>query len=315
LARSSGISLRPAHARAPCCSGSRGGRIRHALSSLNLLGIQLKGILVMATIALTNQIQTSAPSGRLSRKFALITGGNSGIGLASAEAFLEAGASVAITGRDSRTLQEAAAQLGELASPDRLVAVQADVTIPEQLDRVMDVLRERFGRLDVLFANAGIGDFVPFAEATEEHFDRIFDTNVKGTFFTIQKALPLLARGASVILNASIAGLMGMPANSVYSASKAAIRSLARTLSADLVDRGIRVNAISPGPVTTPIFGRAGLTPEGREELSARVVQSVPLKRFGDPREIALAAVFLASDESSFFVGAELVADGGLSQL
>lgn len=270
----------------------------------------------MTTIALTNRItDTNAPSGRLAGKFALITGGNSGIGLASAEAFLEAGASVAITGRDSRTLQQAAAQLGEIASPDRLVAVQADVTIAEQLDRVMDEVRGRFGRLDVLFANAGIAEFVPFAEATEEHFDRIFDTNVRGAYFTIQKALPLLARGASVILNSSIAGLMGIPANSVYSASKAAVRSLARTLSADLVDRGIRVNAISPGPVTTPIFDRAGLTANGREELAARVVRDIPVKRFGDPREIAHAAVFLASDESTFFVGAELVADGGLSQL
>ena len=270
----------------------------------------------MTTIALTNATtHTNAPSGRLAGKFALITGGNSGIGLASAEEFLKAGASVAITGRDSRTLQRAAARLGEIASSDRLIAVQADVTIAEQLDGVMNEVRQRFGRLDVLFVNAGIGEFVPFAEATEEHFDRIFDTNVKGAYFTIQKALPLLIRGSSVILNSSIAGLVGMPANSVYSASKAAVRSLARTLSADLVDRGIRVNVISPGPVTTPIFDRVGLTPQGREELTARVVHNVPLKRFGDPREIAHAAVFLASDESTFFVGAELVADGGLSQL
>ena len=270
----------------------------------------------MATIALTNPTtQSNTPSGRLAGKFALITGGNSGIGLASAEEFLKAGASVAITGRDSRTLELAAAQLGELASPERLVPVPVDVTVAEQLDRLMDEVRRRFGRLDVLFVNAGIGEFVPFAEATEEHFDRIFDTNVKGAYFTIQKALPLLTRGASVILNSSIAGLKGIPANSVYSASKAAVRSLARTLSADLVDRGIRVNVISPGPVTTPIFERAGLTPQGREELAARVVQNVPLKRFGDPREIAHVAVFLASDESTFFVGAELVADGGLSQL
>jgi NAD(P)-dependent dehydrogenase (short-subunit alcohol dehydrogenase family) len=270
----------------------------------------------MTTTSLTNGLtDTNASSGRLAGKFALITGGNSGIGLASAGEFLKAGASVAITGRDSRTLQEAAAQLGGIASPDRLVAVRADVTVAEQLDRVMDEVRGRFGHLDVLFVNAGIGEFVPFAEATEEHFDRVFDTNVKGAFFTIQKALPLLSRGSSVILNSSIAGSIGIPANSVYSASKAAVRSLARTLSADLVDRGIRVNVISPGPVTTPIFGRLNLTPAGREELAARILRDIPVKRFGDPREIAHAAVFLASDESTFFVGAELVADGGFSQL
>src|SRR2546426_1117458 len=244
-----------------------------------------------------------------------LTGGNSGIGLATAEEFLRAGAQVAITGRDATTLRSAAADLGELAAPDQLVALRADVTVAQELDHVMSEVRRNFGRLDVLFVNAGIGEFLPIAEATEEHFDRIFDTNVKGAYFTIQKALPLLTRGASIILNSSIAGLLGMPNNSVYAASKAALRSFARTLSADLVDRGIRVNVISPGPVTTPIFGRLGLAPEALDEFAARVRQNVPLKRFGDPHEIAHAAVFLASDESTFFLGAELVADGGLSQL
>jgi NAD(P)-dependent dehydrogenase (short-subunit alcohol dehydrogenase family) len=252
---------------------------------------------------------------RLAGKIALITGGNSGIGLATAEEFLKAGASVVITGRDPRTLESARSGLRELAAADQLVAVRADVTSAPQLDHVMDEVRARFGRLDVLFVNAGMAEFVPFAEATEQHFDRIFDTNVKGAYFTIQKALPLLAPGASIILNSSIAGMLGMPASSVYAASKAAVRSLARTLSADLVDRGMRVNVISPGPVTTPILDRLGLSPEAREEFDARVRQNVPLKRFGDPREIAHAAVFLASDESTFLVGAELVADGGLSQL
>src|SRR5438046_4337445 len=217
--------------------------------------------------------------------------------------------------RDPSTLRSARSQLGELAAADQLVAVRADVTVAGHLDHVMDEIRGQFGRLDVLFVNAGIAEFVPFAEAAEQHFDRIFDTNVKGAYFTIQKALPLLARGASIILNSSIAGMLGMPASSVYAASKAAVRSLARTLSADLADRGIRVNVISPGPITTPILDRLGLTPEARQEFDARVRQNVPLKRFGDPREIAHAAVFLASDESTFFVGAELVADGGLSQL
>jgi len=246
---------------------------------------------------------------------ARITGGNSGIGLATAEEFLKAGASVVITGRDPTTLQSAASQLRELAAADQLVAVRADVTIAQQLDHAIDEVRERFGRLDVLFVNAGIAEFLPIGEATEQHFDRIFNTNVKGAYFTIQKALPLLAPGASIILNSSIAGMLGTPGTSVYAATKAAVRSFARTLSADLVDRGIRVNVISPGPVTTPIIERLGLSPEARQQFDARVQQNMPLKRFGDPHEIAHAAVFLASDESTFFVGAELVADGGLSQL
>lgn len=258
--------------------------------------------------------EAAAPP-RLANKIALITGGNSGIGLATAEEFLKAGASVVITGRDPATLRSAIRRLGEVAAPDKLGAVQADVTLVEQLDQVMNDVRRRHGRLDVLFVNAGIAEFVPIDTANEDHFDRIFDTNVKGAYFTVQKALPLLARGASVILTGSVAGLLGMPANSVYAASKAAVRSLARTLSADLVNRGIRVNVISPGPVVTPIFGRMGLSPAQQEELATRVLQSVPVRRFGDAREIAHAAVFLASDESTFFVGAELVADGGVSQL
>ena len=268
-----------------------------------------------ATIAAT--IPSRATSQRLAGKIALITGGNSGIGRATAEEFLRAGARVAITGRDADTLQSAAAELGELALPGDLVTLRADVSVTEDLDRVMSEVRRSFGRLDVLFVNAGIGQFVPVAQATEEHFDRIFDTNVKGAYFTIQKALPLLTRGASIILNGSINGLIGMPGSSVYSASKAALRSFARTISADLVDRGIRVNVISPGPVATPILSRPlmGLTADARDALVSNIVQLVPIKRFADPHEIAHAAVFLASDESTFFVGAELVADGGMSQL
>ncbi len=270
----------------------------------------------MTTVATTPATtHSTATSRRLAGKIALITGGNSGIGRATAEEFLRAGARVAITGRDADTLNSTAAELGELAQPKDLVMLRADVTVTEDLDRVMSEVRRSFGRLDVLFVNAGIGQFVPVAEATEEHFDRIFDTNVKGAYFTIQKALPLLTRGASIILTGSISGSVGMPATSVYAASKAALRSLARTLSADLVDRGIRVNVISPGPVSTPIFDRLGLTREALEALAANVQQQIPIRRFGDPHEIAHAAVFLASDESAFFVGAELVADGGLSQL
>lgn len=268
-----------------------------------------------ATASLPASPAAPAPALRLAGKIALITGGNSGIGLATAEAFLEAGASVVITGRDPRTLRSAGDELGKLAPVSRLGVVQADATDAKQMDHVMEDVRRRYGRLDVLFVNAGVAEFIPVSEVTEEHFDRMFDTNVKGAYFTVQQALPLLARGASIILNSSMVGLKGMPATSVYAATKAAVRSLARTLSADLVDRGIRVNVISPGPVNTAILDRLGFTPEQRADFDARVRQSVPLKRFGEPREIADAAVFLASDESTFFVGAELVADGGLSQL
>src|SRR5437879_1706718 len=255
------------------------------------------------------------PARRLAGKIALITGGNSGIGLATAEEFLKAGASVVITGRDPSTLQSATSQLRELAAADRLVAVRADVTIAQQLDHAMDEVRERFGRLDVLFVNAGIAEFLPIGEATEQHFDRIFNTNVKGAYFTIQTATPLLAPGASIILNSSIAGMLGTPGTSVYAATKAAVRSFARTLSADLVDRGIRVNVISPGPVTTPIIERLGLSPYAPQQFEAVRQQNIRRTRFLYPQALAHAAVFLASDESTFFVGAELVADGGLSQL
>ncbi|HEX4600892.1 MAG TPA: glucose 1-dehydrogenase [Gemmatimonadales bacterium] len=270
----------------------------------------------MSTIALT-AAPTPAPttSRRLAGKIALITGGNSGIGLAAAEEFLRAGAQVVITGRDAATLQLAAAALGELAQSEDFIALRGDVTSPQEVDHVISEVRERFGRLDVLFVNAGILHVASIADATEDDFDRVFDTNVKGAYFTIQKALPLLTRGASIILNGSINGHIGMPGTSLYAASKAAVRSLARTLSADLMERGIRVNVITPGPVSTAILGRQGLTPEALDALKANIRQQVPLKRFGDPREIALAAVFLASDESTFFVGAELVADGGLTQL
>jgi NAD(P)-dependent dehydrogenase (short-subunit alcohol dehydrogenase family) len=249
-------------------------------------------------------------SGRLAGKITLITGGNSGIGLATADAFVDAGATVIIAGRDETTLHAAAARLG-----NRVLAHRADVSRLADIDALMKEIRERFGRIDALFVNAGVVNFVAVDDATEEHFDHIFDINVKGAYFTVQKALPLLVPGASVILNGSIAGSIGRPNQSVYSASKAAIRSMARSLSADLVGRGIRVNVISPGPVLTPIFSRAGLTADENRAFTEQVESKVPLRRFGEPREIADVAVFLASSESSFMVGAEVVVDGGLSQL
>ena len=247
--------------------------------------------------------------GRLAGKVALITGGNSGIGLATAEAFLAEGARVVISGRDQGTLDAAAAALGPV------LPVRADVTDAAQRARLIRAVRECFGRLDVLFVNAGVAQFAPIDLSSEAHFDDVFNINVKGAYFTVQQALHVLTPGASVILNGSVSGLVGLPNASVYSASKAAIRSLARTLSADLKDRGIRVNVISPGPVRTPIYRRNGLVPEAQAEIARRLEQQVPLGRFGDAREIAKAVVFLASDESSFFLGAELVADGGMSQL
>ena len=248
--------------------------------------------------------------GRLAGKVALITGGNSGIGLATAEAFLAEGARVAISGRDQGTLDAARAALG----PD-VLPVRVDVTDAAQRARLIRAVRECFGRLDVLFVNAGVAQFAPIDLSSEAHFDYVFNINVKGAYFTVQQALHVLTPGASVILNGSVSGLVGLPNASVYSASKAAIRSLARTLSADLRGRGIRVNVISPGPTRTPIYRRNGLVPEAQAEIARRLEQQVPLGRFGDAREIAKAVVFLASDESSFFLGAELVADGGMSQL
>ena len=255
-------------------------------------------------------LATRPTFGRLAGKVALITGGNSGIGLATAEAFVEAGATVIVTGRDRATLDAASSRFG------RAVLVRrADSARLADLDALMEEIRERFESLDVLFVNAGVARFAPLDEVTEEQFDYMFDINVRGAFFTVQKAVPLLAPGASVVLNASVAGFTGAPNSSVYSATKAAVRSLARTFSADLVERGVRVNVISPGPVSTPIFDRLGLSADRVAGLSEQIHARVPLRRFGAPREVADVAVFLASDESSFIVGAELVVDGGMTHL
>lgn len=246
--------------------------------------------------------------GRLEGKVAVVTGGNSGIGLAAAREFGREGARVVITGRDARTLAEAARELG-----GEVLALRSDSASLADTDALFKAVKERFGRVDVLFVNAGVGKFAPLEETDEALFDQIMDVNFKGAYFTIQKALPLLSDGASVILNASVVAHVGFPNSSVYSASKAALLSLVRTLSADLAGRGIRVNAVSPGPVETPIFGRLGLPPEEREETMKGLREQVPLKRFGRPEEIAKAVLFLASADSSFLVGTEIVADGGVS--
>jgi len=249
-------------------------------------------------------------SRRFEGKVAVVTGGNSGIGLATAKAFAREGAKVAITGRSEATLKEAQADLG----PEALV-LRADMSRVSEIGTAFDRIRERFDRIDALFVNAGIGKFVPFEEVTEEFFDETMAVNLKGVFFTVQKAVPLLSRGGTVVLNASINAHLGMPGTTVYGASKAAVVNLAKTLSADLLARGIRVNVVSPGPVSTPIFERMGLPQEDLRQIRERITDQVPLKRFGQPDEIAAAVLYLSSAESAFVVGTELVVDGGMIQL
>jgi NAD(P)-dependent dehydrogenase (short-subunit alcohol dehydrogenase family) len=248
--------------------------------------------------------------GKLEGKVAVITGGNSGIGLATAKEFKEQGAQVIITGRDQETLAAAKREIG-----GNVVAVRSDTSSLTEIDKLFATVKEKFGHIDVLFINAGVGEFAPVEAVTEEMFDSVMDINFKGAYFTIQKALPLLNDNASVVLNASIVANIGMPNSSVYAASKAALITLARTLSAEFVGRGIRVNVVSPGPVATPILGRMGLPPELLEETSKSIEAQVPMKRFGRPEEIAKTVLFLASEDSSYLLGTEIIADGGMSQL
>ena len=248
--------------------------------------------------------------GRLTGKVAVITGANSGIGLETAKRFVEEGAQVVITGRRKDELVKAAAEIGE-----NVVAVQGDVSHLEDLDRLYAEVKAKFGHIDILFANAGLGQVAPLGAVTEEHFDREFDVNVKGLFFSVQKALPLFKDGGSIILNSSVAGHKGIGGFSVYSATKAAVRSFARSWTSDLKDRKIRVNAISPGPIETPIFGKMGLTKEQSAEFASSIISSVPLGRVGQSEEVAAAASFLASDESSYITGIDLSVDGGQGQV
>jgi NAD(P)-dependent dehydrogenase (short-subunit alcohol dehydrogenase family) len=249
-------------------------------------------------------------SKNLEGKVAVITGGNSGIGLAAARRFVAEGAHVFITGRRQAELDEAVKRIGK-----HVTAVQGDVSNLADLDRLFATVKRQQGRLDVLFANAGVPALAPLGEITEEHFDKVFHINVKGLLFTVQKALPLFADGGSIILNASIVASKGLESISVYSASKAAVRSFARCWTTDLRHRKIRVNVISPGYTETPIFNKAGLTQQRVDELKVGFAAAVPLGRMGTPDEVANAAVFLASDDSSYVTGVELFVDGGAAQV
>jgi len=247
---------------------------------------------------------------RLTGKVAVVTGGNSGIGLATAKRFREEGAKVVVTGRDQKTLDEAVKTIG-----GDVLAVRADVSKMADLERLYKTVAEKFGKVDVLFANAGVAKFAPFADSNEALFDEMFDINVKGLFFSIQKALPLLNDGASIVINSSVAGESGGANMSIYASTKAAIRSFARTLTTELIGRGIRVNVVSPGPIVTPIFGRTGLPKEAVDEFAKDIVSRVPMKRFGQPEEIADSVLFLASPEAAYITGVDLKVDGGFGQV
>jgi len=248
--------------------------------------------------------------GKLDGKIALITGGNSGIGLATAKQFVNEGAHVFITGRREQELTRAVKEIGR-----NVTGIQGDVSNLSDLDRLFAQIKREKGRLDVVFANAGFARYAPLGSITEELYDSTFDINVKGVVFTVQKALPMLPDGATIILNASIVASKGFASNSVYSATKAAVRSFARTWTTDLKERRIRVNAISPGSIDTPGLSDLFASSEVGDQRKAMISSTVPLGRFGRPDEIAKAVVFLASDDASYVTGIELFVDGGVAQV
>ncbi|TCV96859.1 SDR family NAD(P)-dependent oxidoreductase [Biostraticola tofi] len=248
--------------------------------------------------------------GKLDSKIAVVTGGSSGIGYAIARRFIQEGATVYIAGRRLAELEAAAAKLGKQAK-----AIQTDIASPDSLDRLFTTVQQEEGGLDILVANAGVIASSAIGEVTEQHYDQMFDINVRGTFFTLQRALPAMREGGSIILVSSCLATKGLPGHSVYNATKAAVRSLVRTAAAELKARHIRVNTLSPGPVDTPIIdGQVG-TPQEAEAFRQQAAAMVPLGRLGQPDELAAAALFLASEESSFSTGTDLVVDGGMTQL
>jgi NAD(P)-dependent dehydrogenase (short-subunit alcohol dehydrogenase family) len=247
---------------------------------------------------------------KLTGKVALVTGGNSGIGLATAKRFVAEGATVFISGRRQKELDSAVREIG-----DGVFAIQGDISNLADLDRMFTTIRERSGRLDILFANAGLGVLEPLGKITESSFDLVFGVNVKGTVFTVQKGLPLMREGGSIILNGSTTGSMGTPAFSVYSASKAAIRNLARSWALDLKGTGIRVNVLSPGATATPGLLNALAKTGNQDAMIAGLIAQTPLGRISDPDDIAAVALFLASDDSASMTGSEIFADGGMAQI
>jgi NAD(P)-dependent dehydrogenase (short-subunit alcohol dehydrogenase family) len=247
---------------------------------------------------------------KLSNKIVLVTGGTSGIGLEAAKLFREEGATVIVIGLSPARLRSAASELGE-----SVAVLRGDVSKPTDIENIIKQISEKFGRIDVLFANAGMDLASPLEAITEDQIDRQFDVNFKGVFFTIQKAASLLTKGSSIVVTTSFLNEVGAPGLSILSATKAAVRSLVRSLAAEFAPRGIRVNAVSPGPISTPFHGKLGLSEKQLNETASAIEDQVPLHRFGEAGEVAKAALFLASDDSSFMTGSELVVDGGITQL
>lgn len=247
---------------------------------------------------------------RFNGKTVLVTGGNSGIGLAAAKAYAAEGARVVITGRDTATLEKAAAEI-----TTDVTALRSDAASLHDAKRLAEVLSQKGIRLDAVFINAGIAKFAPFADVDEALWDQIFDINTKGAYFQIQALLPILNKGAAIVINGSINAHIGMPASSVYAASKAALISLAKTLSAELLPQGVRVNVVSPGPISTPIYGKLGLDEASLDATAKQIQAQIPLGRFGTPEELATTVLHMTAPESAFIVGTEVIVDGGMSQL
>lgn len=246
---------------------------------------------------------------RFTGKTVLVTGGSSGIGLATAQAFLQEGAKVAIAGRNADTLKTTANDLGNV------LTIQADVASITDIEKMEGAVAEQFGTLDAVFVNAGIAKFAPADAISEELFDQIMDINFKGAFFTAQKLLPLMNNGSAIVFNTSINNQIGMPNASIYAASKAAVRSLVRTFANEWISKGVRVNAISPGPIETPIFSKVGVSQEQLQGFAQSILPNIPMGRFGQPDEIAKAVLFAASDDASFMTGEEIVVDGGWTEV
>lgn len=243
---------------------------------------------------------------RFTGKVVLVTGGSSGLGLAAARAFADEGAEVTIAGRDQAGIDRAVAVIGAKATGHR-----ADVSRVQDIKQLMHAVQKQHGRLDVLFANAGIARLAPIGDVTEALWDEVMSINARGLYFTVQQALPLMGEGASIVLNASVAADIGAAGASIYAASKAAVRSLGRSFGAELVDRGIRVNVVSPGPIDTPIFDKFGIAAETVNDVKKSWADAIPMKRMGSPEEVARAVLFLASSEASYITGVELLVDGG----